>query len=184
MPSLKNKTWSGPGTNKFTRDQQLYIKRAKIDVNIVLKESDDKSKYELYMRLNTGGTTLSPQEIRNCLMIMAYPDMYRWLQNLANNDDFRGAVSLSDQSILEQYHLELATRFVLFRKLPESELTKVGDIGEFLNDHLETINDLTPKEKAMEERAFRETFRLIYQELQDDAFRRFDKAKAKFRAAF
>ena len=60
LPSLKGKTWKGSDkASRFTRDQQLYLKRAKIDVNVVLKESDDRSKYELYMRINTGGTALS-----------------------------------------------------------------------------------------------------------------------------
>ena len=41
LPSLGGKTWSGEDIDsRFTRDQQLYFKRAKIDVNIVLKESD------------------------------------------------------------------------------------------------------------------------------------------------
>lgn len=101
LPSLKGKTWTGE--NRFTRDQQLYIKRAKIDVNIVLKESDDKSKYELYMRLNTGGSVLSPQEIRNCLMIMAFPEMYKWIHRLAKDSYFLGATSPSDKDTLEQY---------------------------------------------------------------------------------
>jgi uncharacterized protein with ParB-like and HNH nuclease domain len=185
LPSLKGKTWKGDSReNRFTTDQQLYLKRAKIDVNVVLKESDEKSKYELYMRINTGGTPLSAQEIRNCLMIMAYPTMYEWLRGLGDNEDFKMAVSLSDQAIREQYHLELVTRFLLFRKLPEKELKEVGDIGEFLNDHLETIHELSPKQKAEEDAAFRKTFRLIALELQDNAFTRFDKSQGRFLGGF
>jgi hypothetical protein len=182
LPSLKNKTWDLE--NAFTRDQKLYIKRAKIDMKIVLKESDEKSKYELYMRLNTGGSALSPQEVRNCLMIMAYPETYRWIHGLANVSDFRESISISDQAVSEQYHMELVTRFITFRKLEEAMLSEVGDIGDFLNDYLETIHKLTVEAKKAEEKAFRETFRLIYGELQDDAFRRYDRAKGKFLGAF
>ena len=80
LPSLEGKKWKAEkknDPNAFTREQQLYVKRAKIDVNIVLKESDEKSKYELFMRLNTGGSDLSAQEVLNCLMIMAYPETYK-----------------------------------------------------------------------------------------------------------
>ena len=117
-------------------------------------------------------------------MIMAYPKMYDWLKELGENDDFRTTISLSDQAISEQYHLELVTRFLLFRTLPTTDLKDVGDIGDFLNDHLEAIHLLTPKQKANEDAIFRKTFRLIAKELRDDAFTRFDKAQNRFLGAF
>ena len=51
LPSLADKTWDGIG-----RDNQLLIKRSKIDVKIILRESSDASQYELFQRLNTGGS--------------------------------------------------------------------------------------------------------------------------------
>lgn len=183
LPSLGGKTWNGD--DPFTRDQQLYVKRARIDVNIVLKESDEKSKYELFMRLNTGGTALEPQEVRNCLMIMAYPETYKWIRELAVADDFINAISLSERAQDEQYHMELVTRFLTFRRLPEEKLSTVGDIGDFLNDHLEILHRLsTSKKRGVEETAFRETFRFIYETLDNNAFRRFDPAKQKFLGSF
>ncbi|MGD9633567.1 MAG: DUF262 domain-containing protein [Pirellulales bacterium] len=182
LPSLGGKTWIGE--NSFTRDQQLYIKRAKIDVNIVLKESDDKSKYELFMRLNTGGTALSPQEVRNCLMVMAYPETYAWIRELSEDTDFINAVSLSDQLTSEQYPMELVTRFLVFRTLAVKELSAVGDIGDFLNGKLEALHKLSKKQREIEEAAFRETFRTLSRELQDDAFRRFDANKSKWLGGF
>jgi hypothetical protein len=182
LPSLKGKSWRGD--DPFTKSQQLYIKRAKIDVKIVLKESDDKAKYELFMRLNTGGSVPSPQEVRNCLMVMAYPETYEWIRALSDIPDFRQTLSLSDRNMKEQYHMELATRFLTFRKLPEDRLSTVGDIGDFLNDHLESLHAMSTEQKQAEERAFRETFRLIDAALEDDAFTRFDSAKGRFTGGF
>lgn len=182
LPSLDGKTWNGP--NSFDREQQLYIKRAKIDVNIVLKESDDASKYELFMRLNTGGSALSPQEVRNCLMVMAYPDTYKWISSLASHGAFVSATALSERLILEQYPMELATRFLVFRKLPDKELSNVGDIGDFLNDKLIALNTLTAKQREVEERAFRSTFDLIHGHLRDDAFTRYDASSKRFLGSF
>lgn len=182
LPSLEGRTWSGK--KPFTREQQLYIKRAKIDVNIVLKESDDKAKYELFMRLNTGGTALEPQEVRNCLMIMAFPKLYDWIRDLAEDPHFMSTISLSERLVTEQYPMELVTRFLTFRKLPMAGLSTVGDIGDFLNDKLETLHRLTKSQRAVEEKAFKETFRFIDTSLADDAFRRFDKSKNKFLGSF
>lgn len=182
LPSLEGKTWDGP--NSFTRDQQLFIKRAKIDVNIVLKESDDKAKYELFMRLNTGGSMLSPQEVRNCLMIMAYPETYEWINSLSALPEFVKTISLSDRAIQEKYHMELVTRFLTFRTFPEAKLSDIGDIGDFLDGHLELLHAMDDKQRSTEELAFTETFRLLDDALEDDSFTRYDKSKKRFLGGF
>jgi hypothetical protein len=184
LPSLEGRTWSGPNT--IGKEQQLYIKRAKIDVNIVLKESDKRSKYELFMRLNTGGATLTPQEVRNCLMIMAYRETYDWIKGLAENADFLNTVSLSEKDKQEQYAMELVTRFLTFRTMPEKELSDVADIGDFLNDALGSLHEMASsrKRRAAEEQIFAATFRILNEQLQDDAFRRWHDGKKKFLGAF
>jgi hypothetical protein len=180
---LAGMTWEG-GEKPFTKDHQRDFKRAKIDINIVLKESDEKSKYELFMRLNTGGTALEPQEVRNCLMIMAYPKTYEWVDSLAQVDDFRNAVSLSEQAVMEQYPMDLVTRFLIFRKMNQDKLSKVGDISDFLNQHLGDLDTLRAESREVEDRAFRETFRFINSELEDKAFKRYDQVKDRFLGGF
>ena len=182
LPSLENKSWDGP--DAFTQNQKLYVKRAKIDVKIVLKESDEKSKYELFMRLNTGGSVLSPQEVRNCLMIMAYPHLYEWIQDLSRAPDFSHSVEVSEAAKEQQYPMELVTRFLVFRTIDKEALKTVGDIGDFLNDRLEELSKLSPQQKTAEERAFTETFTAIFNAVQDDAFRKYDKNKSRYLGAF
>jgi uncharacterized protein with ParB-like and HNH nuclease domain len=72
LPSLKGKKWddSNDKENSLTQAQRLLIKRSKIAVNIVEKESDEMIKYELFQRLNTGGSIATPQEVRNCILLM------------------------------------------------------------------------------------------------------------------
>jgi len=55
LPSLDGKKWddSNDPDNSFTQAQRLLIKRAKIAVNIVQKESDAMIKYELFQRFNS-----------------------------------------------------------------------------------------------------------------------------------
>ena len=185
LPSLKNKLWEGDDPDmSFSLDQRLYIKRARIDVNIVKKESDAKSKYELFMRLNTGGTPLEPQEVRNCMMIMAFPQTYEWIRKLSEIEDFSSTTALTDRLVAEQYPMELVTRFIAFRTLDDKQLTQIGDIGEYLNDRLQWIDSLTMEEKEIEEAAFRGTFERINKELADDAFRKYDSSKKRFLGGF
>jgi len=79
LPSLEGKKWDDPDDpdNSLTSSQRLIIKRSKIDVSIILRESDEASKYELFQRLNTGGSPLSEQEVRNSIQtdLSGYIDM-------------------------------------------------------------------------------------------------------------
>lgn len=185
LPSLEGATWAGADKAKrFTKDQQLYLKRAKIDMNIVLKESSDSAKYELFMRLNTGGTALSAQEVRNCVMVMAHRKLYEWLRGLAETRSFKGAIGLSDRLVDEQYHMELATRFVLFRSMAERDLSAVSDIGEFLNTQLAVLDRIREQQRVIEEEAFNQTFSFIYDMMGDEAFRRYDTGRQKFMGGF
>lgn len=55
----------------FTKEQQLDLKRSRINVIIEKKESNTKTEYELFQRLNISGFKLSDQEVKNCLKIMS-----------------------------------------------------------------------------------------------------------------
>jgi uncharacterized protein with ParB-like and HNH nuclease domain len=64
LPSLAGKRWEDDNPQQsLTAPQRLIIKRTKIDVSILLRESSDKTQYELFQRLNTGGSPLSDQEV-------------------------------------------------------------------------------------------------------------------------
>ena len=69
LPSLARMKWEGHEDDKFSFTQPLRIdfKRAKIQVEIIRKESDTQAKFELFQRINTGGSFLSYQEVRNCI---------------------------------------------------------------------------------------------------------------------
>ena len=74
LPTLYNRTW---GTNEadpsgLGGDLQRVLKRSKLDIKIVLRESDADTRLELFQRLNSGGTELSAQELRNCMICLLY----------------------------------------------------------------------------------------------------------------
>ncbi|WP_168407170.1 hypothetical protein [Acinetobacter indicus] len=69
--------------HSLPKDIQITFKREKIDLKILKKESSTDTKYELFHRLNTFGSTLSPQEVRNCLLIMTNKSLYKHIYNLS-----------------------------------------------------------------------------------------------------
>ena len=135
LPSLKGKKWNDPDDkdNSLTQAQRLLIKRTKISVNIVEKESDEMIKYELFQRLNTGGSIATPQEVRNSLLLMFNKNLYNLMRSLADREQFKSCIALSDRLYEEQYDMELVLRFILFFDRDDESLKKLGgDVSEFL----------------------------------------------------
>ncbi|WP_026731276.1 DUF262 domain-containing protein [Fischerella sp. PCC 9605] len=186
LPSLQGKKWDDSESyqNSLTSAQRLFIKRAKLDIKILFKESDEKTKYELFQRLNTGGSTLSDQEIRNCILVMENRNVYRWLRELAKNEDFKECVSLTDRSLEEQYDMELVFRFIVLRKIDEEELKKFEDLSEFLNDKAIEICRSSDFDFEEASQAFKYTFQILNREVKANSFRKYDIYKGKFTGGF
>ncbi len=186
LPSLEGKKWEDADDepNSFTQAQRLYVKRAKLDVSIILKESDEVSKYELFQRLNTGGSQLSDQEVRNCILVMENRDLYTWMRQLAQEPNFKDCVSLTDRALEEQYDLELVLRFLVMYKIAPDRLTGMGDVGEFLTDVMLEFARSSDFDTTAEGGVFRTTFEIISQHIGQDAFRRYDAEREKFLGGF
>lgn len=98
LPALEGKYWEDENPEKSLTDaQRRYIKRSKILIIIIDKSSDSFAQYEMFQRLNTGGSHLSPQEIRNCLLVVKNENVYRWFKTLSENENFRNAVPISEK---------------------------------------------------------------------------------------
>ncbi len=187
LPSLEGKTWGDNGAESGIGDpNKLIIRRSKIDVKIILRESSEATKYELFQRLNTGGSRLSDQEIRNAILLMVNPDAYRWIADLAQDQNFQTCIPITDQAKAEQFDLELVTRFLVFRRLDEPRLRSIGDIGEFLTDQIVdfaqsgSFFDLKDQESS----AFRFTFSKLAQSLAEDVFRKYDFNRTSYTGPF
>jgi len=131
LPSLEGLRWSDPKDpdKSLPTEAQLSLKRSKIAVSIILKESDENAKYDLFQRLNTGGSELSPQEVRNCLLVMLNKRTYEWLRELSQHASFREVTALSDRPLEEAYDIEVVLRFMVLHNLSEGELKSIGDVG-------------------------------------------------------
>lgn len=189
LPSLGGKVWEDETDPKRSIgvEHQLLIKRSKIDIKIIERESSPATKYELFQRLNTGGSQLTDQELRNCILIMVNQDAYEWLTQLSQNQDFQTCIALTDKASEEQYDVELVVRFLVFRLLPEPKLKRIGDIGEFLTDELIKLGGAFRKDTKLKsnlEKAFKFTFQNLAAALANDSFKRYDGTKERFLGGF
>lgn len=185
LPSLEGYRWGedSEGNNILSDAQRLLIKRAKIDVKIILRESDPSSQYELFQRLNTGGSQLSDQELRNCILITVDREFYRWVERLAEFDSFQATVCTTERLKRQQYNMELVTRFLVFHNQKEVG-TRIRDLSEYLTEESVSIAKHADYDRKKTERVFHHTFELLNGSLGEDSFRRYDAQKQGHAGAF
>lgn len=183
LPSLHNAVWHrsdlivGVPTAEqieMEQDQKLAIRRSRIAVEILKRPSDNNTKYDLFQRLNAGGTPANAQELRNCIIIMANRNFYNSVKGLSEGPEFRSVAAMTDDQIDKQRPMELATRFLVHTTTPYDGRT---DVEEFINRSIVALaeNDL-PQELEVN---FRATFDLLNQAFGGDALRRFTDGEPK-----
>ncbi len=108
---------------------QLNIKRAVCRIEIIKWNSKIDMRYELFNRLNTGGTPLTEQEVRNCIFRGVSSDFNNFLKRIAANSEFIKLIEPTEKQISELYPEELILRFV-------SLFNCDGDIKEIVSAHM------------------------------------------------
>lgn len=150
---------------------------------INLYRDEERAKYELFQRLNTGGSPLSDQEVRNCILVMVNRDFYFWLRRLAEHPAFQESIALTDRAVAEQYDMELVTRYMVFHNMDKGKLLSLGDVGEFLTDQIVTFAEARAGSQGEQEK-FTQVFDYISGTIGPNAFRRYDPTRKKHVGGF
>jgi uncharacterized protein with ParB-like and HNH nuclease domain len=185
LPSLENKVWDCEDkTQCLSQTQRLIVKRSKLQIQIVKKESDKDTKYELFQRLNTGGTRLSDQEVRNCLLVMIDKAFFIWMKELSENPDFQNCISVSERAMNERYDMELVLRFLVYRYTESSEISRSTELNELLTTKLISFSEKQVFDKDKEKDVFTKTFQLLNASLGDNVFRKYSSSNDRFIGPF
>ena len=177
LPSLAGVQWEGAIPDlSFSRDQQLSFKRARIDVVIIKKESDVNTKYELFQRLNTGGSLLSDQEVRNCLMILTNKSFYEFVVSLEGVAAFRDSIPISDRKTDEQLRMELVIRLLVAQYMDWDNIKNYEDFSDLLDKETLSLCAMPLNNADISER-FTGTFNLLFSVFGDCVFKRFTEGK-------
>lgn len=108
------KALQGFNVDTLPGNLKINLKRAVCRVEILRGESSTSMKYELFKRLNSGGSKLTPQEIRNAIYRGVDPRLNELLLKISNNELFRHLTALSTGRLDELYDQELVLRFFAF----------------------------------------------------------------------
>ena len=113
---------------------KINLKRAVCRVEILRGDSSTSMKYELFKRLNSGGSKLKPQEIRNAIFRGIDTRLNELLLKLSQDPKFQRITNLSSKKKQELYDQELILRFIAFLNNADN----VNDNTEnYLNDFME-----------------------------------------------
>jgi hypothetical protein len=183
LPSLKGKVWEDQENpeREIDSDIKRVFKREKLDIKIIKRESEKDTKFELFQRLNTGGSQLSDQEVRNCMLLMLNPARFQWLQDLGNMVDFSTTLPISTKQREECYAQELALRFIILRHYSSTVIKQQSDVAPYLNAELTRLFDADTNilDFDNEKDIFEKTFAAFNEALEEDSFKKYNHEKDK-----
>jgi hypothetical protein len=114
LEALNNHDYSSLKAN-FSKEIFKYFDMKRLDVTL-LTSNDVEAEYDLFNRLNTGGITLSSQEIRNFLMVKLNSKFYDELVKVSKLDTIKKVLGISKKQDSEDYGMELLTYAIIISK--------------------------------------------------------------------
>lgn len=125
--------YDGRGYDDLDFQDQLAIGLEEISVNVLKNTSPHEATFIIFQRLNSGGTKLSNQEIRNAL----YPGPGNNLVNQLATSPLIEELKLTGKDRMNRE--ELVLRALAFTIMPDSYN---GRMETFLNKALEKLNEM------------------------------------------
>lgn len=143
---------------------QRRIEEFEITAYIIAAGTPKVLKFNVFKRINTGGLTLTAQEIRNALN-QGKPA--RFIKQLADLRSFKEATSytIPEDRMLDQ---EFVTRFVSFYLIDIDDYN--SDLENFLNKGMEALNSVENMEQV--KRNFDKAMNAAIEIFGNDAFRK------------
>jgi hypothetical protein len=117
---------------------RLNIRRATCRVEILRWNSSYDMRFELFNRLNTGGSPLTSQEIRNCIYRDISSEFNDFLTEVSSDLNFLSLIELSNEQMEQLYNEELALRFIsLYRNLHSVKTSIAQHMTNFMKSALD-----------------------------------------------
>jgi len=164
------------GRKKFDQLPAIWSRRVystQIIANVVDPQTPDQVKFDIFKRINTGGSPLTAQEIRHCMSKKKSRD---FIQRLVSRKEFQSATGEKLKDHPRMVDREVVLRFVAFRSNRE-QYDNFDTLDSFLTDITKQIDSGMLSEEQLQQletdfaRAMENSFKLFG----DHAFRKWDK---------
>ncbi len=158
----------------ITRDRDEIRKRS-IRAIVILNESDEEIKHEVFERLNLGSIQLTPQEIRNNTLRGEFNSL---LKELAEEALFKKMLNLRLKSDVENMaREELVLRFFAYH---DSGYKRVKNLSYFLTDYMKKNQHPSKKILKSLKDLFLNTINLVSKYLGNRAFSNYGEKSGKW----
>lgn len=136
------KPLEGKGWDDLDRPQQRQINETVLQCYVV-EEGEEDVKFNIFKRINTGGLSLSDQEIRHAM----HQDVAGFLKDLAESTEFVTATrgKVSPERMLDRDFVNRFLAFYLFNH--ETDYTYEDDLDTFMNRTLDKVSTLSENDK-------------------------------------
>lgn len=180
LSSLEGTTWKD-----LSEKMQRGFKKNSLPFIVMKNETSEIKKYQLFQRLNRGGSELSEAEVRSCIILMAPygKDLMKAIDVMVASKDFQNSIWLSNRKLKEKADYDLVIRYLCFEHTDISELLKVINVGDYLNKTISNLASIKLDYKEEVEK-FKKIFHEINTQLSNEAFRRFQKENDRFSGQF
>jgi hypothetical protein len=149
--------WNGKTFEELSSDEQETINSYLIHATVFRQDGppkNDRSIYEVFERINTGGSKLFPQEIRACV---SHGPFVEFLHELNKNEKWREIYGKPSPRLKDE---ELILRFFAFR---ERGASYKRPMTVFLDEYLEDRRGLGGQDAEAFQRLFAGTIALLHQ---------------------
>ncbi len=152
-----------------------------IVAHVIEPQTPDDVKYDIFNRVNTGGSALTAQEIRHCMSKTRSREFLRKLVECNSFDNAMGKFFWNNKNpdkkwIRESKRMtdrEIALRFCAFYVVPLEEYAKASSLDAFLLDFSRWIDHKAKQDDLKKlEIAFQQAMQNCHQVLGKAAFRR------------
>jgi len=172
LPSIQ-----GIAFSELSLQARLSIKRAGCRVEVIKIGSKPTMKYEVFERLNTGGSELSPQEVRNCIFRATNPDFVEWIESLAIFPAFAENLCMSELQESTMFDRGLILRYFTMKNAYKDF---DHDVEPFITDFIRQVLEGERNfDKEKEDSVFKETFQCISDALGEDSWRHYREGRHK-----
>lgn len=169
-----NERWRGKRFSVLEEEDKRHIKTSVIHTIIFQQKypKDDSGMYQIFERINTGGRTLYPQEIRNCIYQGNFND---FLTDLNKIDAWRKLFG-SDIEDTRMKDKEMILRFFAMNAIDFYNMkNKSISLKSTLNDYMKANKDLTKDFQEKYKILFDKTMNFILNNIGQNAFQNISK---------
>ncbi|WP_288529824.1 DUF262 domain-containing protein [uncultured Secundilactobacillus sp.] len=181
LEDLEGRCWEGD--NDIGQNFRRILKRRKVNIIIVDSSNNSAIKYELFQRLNTNGTQLSDQEIRNVVILMDNEILFNAINHM--REAFSKIINLTKKRYSEQEDKELIIIFLTMLYTSPSEVNISEDARDFLSRRILEISELKSKGIVNStEIKFRKACKLFEEEFGEESFKPIDPKSKERKGQF